>query len=116
MVAFAKANVLDLGTDLQHRRGTLHLEALNDRDAVAISQKRAVGILDDELIVVLSGGFRFVQLVTAFRANNHTVVFVRIFGLALRAGRQGGHVDGFLSEGKNNKEKPSKRLKETGRL
>ena len=70
MIAFAQTDVLDLRADLEHGRSALHLEALDDRDAVAVGKERAVGVLDDQLIIVLSGCVgRRVPFVTALGAD-----------------------------------------------
>ena len=90
MVAFAEADVLHLRADLQHGGGALHLEAFDDGDRIAVGKDRAVGILHDQFFFFLNrfGGRPFVG---AFRADELTAVFVGIFGMAFRAGRQSAH-------------------------
>src|SRR5690348_15870942 len=55
MVAFHKADVLDLGADLDHEGRALDLEILDHRDAVAVGQPVAVGVLHHQL-VAFGGG------------------------------------------------------------
>lgn len=45
VVAFDKADILDLGADLKRLRRTLDLQILDDRNRIAVNKHIAIGIL-----------------------------------------------------------------------
>ena len=84
VIAFDQADVLHFGADLQHGRATFHLQIFYHGDAVAVGQQVTVSIFDDQLIAVVRR-LSIVPLVRAFRADEHAVVFIGVFGIALWA-------------------------------
>src|SRR5690606_17082867 len=92
VVAVHQADVLHLGAHLHHQGRALDLEILDHRDAVAVLEHIAVGVLVD--LVALTGLGRAVRgpLVGALRADQQGAVGVAECGATPGAGGKGVHV------------------------
>ena len=92
MVAFLQADVFHFGALLEHQRAAFHFQVFEQHHAVAVGQRCAVGINCAEGVVCFDSGIGLGRpFVGAFGANEVGAVFIGVFGLSLRAGREGSH-------------------------
>ena len=90
VIAFDEPDVLDLCADLDHERGTLDLQILDDGDAIAVLEDVADRIANCPNLRCFGEAF-LAPFVRAFGADVHRPVFVGVFGIALRALGQSRH-------------------------
>ena len=91
VVAFAQADVLDLGANLDHQGRTLDLEVLDHGDGVTVLQDVADRILFHHLVTGRLGIAAGRPLVGAFRADQLSAILIGVLGIAFWAGWQSAH-------------------------